>query len=170
VPPGLILEVRYRIRTPGFQTRQITLVTTLLDATVYCVDDLAELYRLRWQVETSLAQLKTSMQMDVLHCKTVPGVLKELTVFAIVYNLVRLVMWHSAILQHIGVERISFVDALRWLGAPSTGMPLGALIVNPARPHRVEPRVKKRRPKPFPLMITPRQALRQQLVPYEPKG
>jgi hypothetical protein len=100
----------------------------------------------------------------------VPGVLKELIIFAIVDNLVRLVMWHSAILQHIGVERISFVDALRWLGAPSTGMPLGALIVNPARPHRVEPRVKKRRPKPFPLMITPQQALRQQLVPYEPKG
>jgi hypothetical protein len=102
--------------------------------------------------------------MDVLHGKTVPGVLKELTVFAMVYNLVRMAMWHSAILQHIGVERISFVDALRWLGAPSTGIPLGALIVNPTRPHRVEPRVKKRRSKSFPLMITPRQARRQQLV------
>jgi hypothetical protein len=99
-----------------------------------------------------------------LHCKTVPGVLKELTVFAIVYNLVRMVMWHSAIRQHIAVERISFLDALRWLSATSTGLPLIALIVNPARPYRIEPRVKKRRSKPFPLMITPRQALRQQLV------
>ena len=53
------------------------------------------------------------MQMDVLHCKTVPGVLKELTVFAIVYNLVRLVMWQSATLQHTAVERLSFLDALR---------------------------------------------------------
>jgi hypothetical protein len=139
-------------------------VTTLLDAQTYGVDDLAELYRQRWQVETALAQLKTTMQMDVLHCKTVPGVLKELTIFAIVYNLVRMVMWHSAILQHIGVERISFVDALRWLGAPSTGRPLGALIVNPIRPHRVEPCVKKRRPKPFPLMLKPRQELQQQLI------
>ena len=104
------------------------------------------------------------MQMDVLHCKTVPGVLKELTIFAIVYNLVRLVMGQSARLQHIGVEQISFLDALRWLGAPRTGMPLVGLIVNPSRPHRVEPRVKKRRPKPFPLMITPRPALRQQLI------
>jgi hypothetical protein len=103
----------------------------------------------------------------VLHCKTVPGVLKELTVFAIVYNLVRMVMWHSAILQRINVERISFLDALRWLGAPHTGMPLRALIVNPIRPHRVEPRVKKRRPKSFPLMIKPRQALRQQWVHQE---
>ena len=138
--------------------------------TVYCVADLAELYRQRWQVETSLAHLKTTMQMDVLHCKTVPGVLKELTVFAIVYNLVRLVMWQSATLQHTAVERISFLDALRWLSAPSTGMPLVALMVNPARPHRVEPRVKKRRPKSFPFMIKPRQALRQQLVQQELRG
>jgi Transposase DDE domain len=130
LPDSLVLrEVRYHISTPGFRTRQITLVTTLLDAELYRVADLAELYRQRWQVETSLARLKTTMQMDVLHCKTVPGVLKELTVFALVYNLVRMVMWHSAMLQHIGVERISFLDALRWLGAPSTGIPLEGLIV-----------------------------------------
>ena len=66
----MLREVRYHLGTPGFRTRQITLVTTLLDAEVYCVADLAELYRLRWQVETSLAHLKTTMQMDVLHCKT----------------------------------------------------------------------------------------------------
>jgi hypothetical protein len=110
------------------------------------------------------------MQMDVLHCKTVSGVLKELTVFAIVYNLVRMVMGQSAALQHVSVERISFLDALRWLSAPSTGMPLVALIVNPARPQRVEPRVKKRRAKSFPLMIKPRPELRQQLVQQDFKG
>jgi hypothetical protein len=97
-------------------------------------------------------------------------VLKELTVFAIVYNLVRMVMWHSVTLQRIGVERISFLDALRWLGAPSTGVPLGALIINPVRPHRVEPRVKKRRSKSFPLMMKPRQELRRQLVQQTPAG
>ncbi len=165
LPEALILrEVRYHPGRPGFRTRQITLVTTLLDAAVYRIDDLAELYRLRWQVETALAHLKTTMRMDVLHCKTVSGVLKELAVFAIVYNLVRLVMCQSAALQCIGVERIRFVDALRWLGAPSTGVPLGALLVNPVRPHRAEPRVKKRRPKSFPWMIKPRQDLRRQLV------
>jgi hypothetical protein len=168
LPDSLVLrEVRYDIGTPGFRTRQITLVTTLLDAEVYRAADLAALYRQRWQVETSLAHLKTAMRMDVLHCKTVPGVLKELTVFAIIYNLVRMVMCHSAMLQHIGVERISFLDALRWLGALSTAIPLGALIVNSIRPHRVEPRVKKRRPKSFPFMIKPRQELRQQLVHQE---
>ena len=165
LPEALVLrEVRYHLGRPGFRTRQITLVTTLLDAEVYRVADLAALYRQRWQVETSLAHLKTTMHMDVLHCKTVSGVLKELTIFAMVYNLVRLVMRQSATLQHTAVERISFLDALRWLSAPSTGRPLVALIVNPIRPDRVEPRVKKRRPKSFPFMIKPRQQLREQLV------
>jgi hypothetical protein len=165
LPESLALrEVRYHIATPGFRTRQVTLVTTLLDAAIYRVADLAELYRQRWQIETSLASLKTTMRMEVLHCKTVSGVLKELSVFVMVYNLVRMVMRQSALLQHIAVERISFLDALRWLSAPSPGMPLVALIVNPARPQRVEPRVKKRRPKSFPFMIKPRQELRQQIV------
>ena len=118
-------------------------------------------------IETALAHLKTTMPMEVLHCKTVPGVLKELTIFALVYNLVRMVMWQSARLHHINVERISFLDAVRWLGAPSTGIPLEALVVSPTRPYRVEPRVKKWRPKSFPFMIKPRLVLRQQLVQQE---
>jgi hypothetical protein len=108
--------------------------------------------------------------MAVWHGQTVPGVLKELTLLAIVYNLVRMVIWHSATLQHIAVERMSLLNTLRWLSAPSTRMPLMALIVNPARPHRVEPRVKKRRPKSFPFMITPRQELRQPFVQQELGG
>jgi hypothetical protein len=79
-------------------------------------------------------------------------------------------MLQSATLQHTAAERISFLDALRWLGAPRTGMPLIGLIVNPIRPHRVEPRVKKRRPKSFPLMLKPRQERRQQLVQQEIRG
>jgi hypothetical protein len=165
LPDALVLrEVRYQLDTRGFRTRQITLVTTLLDAAIYPGTELAELYHRRWQVATSLAQLKTPMRMAVLHGQTVPGVLKELTVFAIVDTLVRMGICQSAMFQHVDMERISFVDALRGLSAPSTGIPLAALIVNPLRPHRVEPRVKKRRPKSFPLMITPRQELRQQLI------
>jgi hypothetical protein len=157
-------EARDHLGRPGCRTRPVTLVTTLLDAHTARVADRAALSRQRWQVDTSRAQLQTTMPRDVLHGKTVSGVLKELTVLAMVYNLVRMVMGPSAALQHVSVERISFVDALRWLSAPSSGMPWVALIVNPARPHRVEPRVKKRQAKSFPLMITPRQVLRQQLV------
>jgi hypothetical protein len=163
-------EVRSGIGTPGFRTRQITVVTTLLDPETSPVTDLAELYRQRWRIDTSRAHLKTTMQMDVLHGTTVPGVLKERTVLAIVDHLVRLVRWHAAMLQHLTVEHISFLDALRWLSAPHTGMSLLALMVNPKRPDRAEPRVKKRRPKSFPFMVKPRQALRPQLVQRELRG
>jgi len=66
--------------------------------------------------------------------------------------------------RQVDIDRISFLDALRWLGVPGSGVSLGELFVNPARPPRVEPSVKKRRPKKFPFMSTPRQVLRQRLV------
>ena len=130
----------------------------------YPCADVAELYRKRWEAETHLGQLKTPMPMDVLHGKTVLGVHKELLIFAILYHLVRRVILQSATQQQVEVARISFLDALRWLGAPGTGIPLEALFVNPARPNRVEPRVTKRRPKAFPFMTKPRRILRQVLI------
>jgi hypothetical protein len=164
LPASLILrELRYQVSQPGFRSRLITLVTTLVDAAYYPKDDLAELYFKRWEAETHLRQLKTTMKMDVLHCKTVLGVLKELTVFTLIYNLVRLVILQSAKHQQVDVERISFIDALRWLGAPNSGVALEALFVNPSRPNRVEPRVQKRRPKKYPFMTKPRHMLRKQL-------
>jgi hypothetical protein len=166
----MLREVRAQVGTPGFRTRQRTLVTTRLDAELSRVADLAERYRLCWQVETALAQLKTPRQMDVLHGKTGPGVLKAVAVVALVDNLVRMVMRPSATRQRPAVERISVLDALRWRRAPRTGMPLVALMGHPARPHRVEPRLKKRRPTSFPLMITCRQELRQPLVQHERSG
>jgi hypothetical protein len=165
LPPSLVVrELRYTVSTPGFRARQITLVTTLLNAEVYSLDNLAALYRTRWQVEMHLAQLKTTMKMDILPCNTVPGVLKELTVFAIVDNVVRMVMRQAAMYQQVAVERISFLDALRWLGAPGTGMGWEAWRVNPARPHRVETRVQKRRRNRFPPMVKPRHELRKSVI------
>ena len=168
LPASVVLrEVQYQVSQPGFRSRVITLVTTLVDAVCYPKADLAELYLKRWEAETHLAQLKTTMKMDVLHCKTVQGVRKELTVFTLIYNLICLIMRQSAHYQQVDVERISFIDALRWLSEPASGVSLERLFVNRVRPNRYEPRVKKRRPKSFPFMIKPRQALRQQLVQQE---
>jgi Transposase DDE domain len=72
------------------------LVTTILDAEVYSAEALADLYYGRWQVETNYKDLKITMEMDVLHCNTVGGVLKELAVFALAYNFVRSVMVKGA--------------------------------------------------------------------------
>jgi hypothetical protein len=148
LPDGLkVREVRYRIQRQGFRVQAITLVTTLIDAELYSVEALSQLYFARWGIETNYAHLKTTMGLDVLKCQTVAGVLKELMVFALIYNLVRLVMGHAAQRQHVAIDRISFIDALRWLATARDNELLITLVVNPHRPYRYEPRVRKRRPK-----------------------
>jgi hypothetical protein len=162
-----VRELRYQVGRRGFRTRTVTLVTTLLDAEADPVTELADLYGTRWRVELNLRHVKTTMKMDVLKCKTLEGVLKELTVYAIVYNLVRVVMMEAARRQTVDVERISFVDALRWLAEARPGDELPPLVVNPKRAGRYEPRVRKRRPKQYPLMKKPRSVLRKGLQTQE---
>ena len=159
----LVRELLYRISAPGFRTREVTLVTTLLDAATYTADALAELYGTRWRVEENLKSLKHTMKMDVLKCMTVEGVLKELNMYAIAYNLVRVAMCEAAGRQGVMADRISFVDALRWLQGAEDDEEMPELVVNPWRPGRYEPRVKKRRSQPYPLMTKPRAELRKLL-------
>lgn len=84
--------------------------------------------------------------------------------FALVYNLVRLVMLSAARTMEVAVERISFVDALRWLAQAGADTLPPIVRINRLRPNRCEPRVRKRRPKEFTLMNSPRCKLRQQLL------
>ena len=106
--------------------REITLVTTLLDAEQYPAIELAELYGRRWTIETNLRHLKQPLGMDVPRTKTVACIRKELAMFALVYNLIRLVMLRAAARQDASPERISFIDAMRAAACstrPSLGRP-----------------------------------------------
>ena len=89
--------------------------------------------------------------------------LRELQVFALIYNMVRQIMLEAACRQGVDVRRISFIDALRWLQTAKPGDPLSKLVVNPHRPNRLEPRVRKRRPKQYQVMRKPRQQLKKEL-------
>ena len=116
LPPSIVVrELRYQVRAAGCRTRQVTLITTLLDPERYSATALAELYGQRWQIETNLRHLKQTLGMDVLRTKTVEGVHKELTMYALVYNLIRLVILRAAERQGVPPERVSFIDAWRWL-------------------------------------------------------
>ena len=159
----MVRELRYRVDVPGYRTAAVTLVTTLLDAAAYPAAELAGLYLRRWQVEVDFRHLKITMKMDVLRCRTVEGVLKELAMFALAYNLVRSVMAESARRQGAAPERVSLVDAVRWLGGSDGGEDASVLLINPSRPGRVEPRVVKRRPKKYYRMTKPRADLRKEL-------
>jgi hypothetical protein len=164
LPASIVVrELRFAIAVPGMRTQEVTLVTTLLDPTRYPAAELAQLYFDRWQVEVNLRHLKQTLHLDVLRSKTVEGVQKELCMIALAYNLVRLVMVEAARRQEVQPDRISFIDALRWLTNARPGEPLRKLKVHRRR-HRVEPRVRKRRPKGYPLMKRPRAELRKALL------
>jgi len=164
LPDRLVLrELRYRLKDRGCRVREVTLVTTLLDPERYPAAEIARLYGLRWQVEVDLRDLKITLGMDVLKSKKLETVMKEMYVFVLVYNLVRLVVLKSSRRQQVAPHRISFIDALRWLQPPKPSSNLPELIVNPIRSGRLEPRCIKRRMKEYNLMTSPRHELRKRL-------
>ena len=90
-----VRELRYAVNRPGFRVRSVTPVTTLLDPDAYPAEALAELHQSRWHVGTNLAHLKATLGMDVLRCQREAGVRREIVMFAVVYNLMRVVMWEA---------------------------------------------------------------------------
>jgi hypothetical protein len=159
-----VRELRQRVYRPELSRWvEFTIVTTLLDAQKYPAKKLLELRLRRWQVEVNLRHLKTTMGLEVLKCQTVEGVRKELAVFALVYNLIRLLMLEAAARQNTQPDRISFADVLGWITLAQPGQPMPRFIINKHRRQRIEPRVKKRRPKPYDLMNRPREQLRNAL-------
>ena len=78
---------------------------------------------------------------------------------------VRLVMWPSAMRQPIGMAQLSCLDAQPGAAHRARGRPETPSSSTPS-PHRVEPRITKRRPTPFPWMLTPRQGRLQQLIEH----
>jgi hypothetical protein len=170
LPPGLIVrEVRYHLAARGQRTRVVTIVTTLLDETLYPAEKIAELYGLRWQVETHFGELKTSMKMSRLKCKTADGVKKELLMYFITYNLIRRIILEAAERQRISARQISFIDALRWLASAGETDELIVLVVIPLRPDRHEPRVKKYLKYRYRPMTRPRRIMKKRPFLYADK-
>ncbi len=144
LPQSLVVrELRFVLPRNGQRTRVVTIATTLLDPLLYPKEKIVELYGVRWRVETHLGQLKTTLKMRKVKSKTSQGVLKELAVYALVYNLIHLVMLQAARRQGVQPHRISFIDTVRWLLSAAPGEALADLVVNPHRPDRHEPRVVK---------------------------
>ena len=165
-----IREVRIHVRQKGFRTREIIVHTSFLDDMEYSKEDIAALFRRRWQAELHLRSLKTVMQMEHLRCKRPHRVRNEVRAHMIGYNLIRQVMSEAA--RDAGVQpwTISFKGTMTTL---LETLPVLGMIRDPQdlccvllaccqqhhvgdRPDRYEPRVVKRRPKPYKLMQKPR--------------
>src|SRR5262249_42304645 len=91
--------------------------TTLLDAELYTRDDLAHLYRARWNIELDWRSIKDVLRMDVLRCKTPELVRKEIWTHVLAYNLIRTVMAQAASQAGTSPRSISFKATLQVLEA-----------------------------------------------------
>jgi hypothetical protein len=168
VPETMVVRIlRRRLEQPGFRTRQLTLVTTLLEAPLYPAHELFELYFQRWRLEMCLDDLKTTLGMEKLHCRTPGLVQKELLLFLTAHNFLRWIMAQAAQTGATPLERISFkgtLDAFRqWSAALAQVRGPGKLAKQrtlwrqllhiiaadpvPARPGRREPRAVKKKSK-----------------------
>jgi len=171
LPDELTLrEVRIRVPQQGFRTNSIVVVTTLLDAEQYPPEEIALLYRRRWQAELHLRSLKIVLQMDHLRCKTPERVRNEFFTHLLGYNLIRGVMALAAFQSGRLPWEISFKGTLQTLdqflpillSRVSSEAWCTALLTAVAthivgdRPDRFEPRLRKRRPKPYKHLREPR--------------
>jgi hypothetical protein len=176
--PQTLTMRELRVRVPGRQCRSRTLVvaTTLLDRQAYPKDSIATLYRQRWHAELDLRSLKAVLQMDVLRCHSPALVRKEIWAHLLAYNLIRKVMAQAALEHGLSPRQLSFKGTLQTLNAfgdclracaPRELEALCRCLLDAVashrvgdRPNRVEPRAKKRRPKPYPLLNRPRDQAR----------
>jgi hypothetical protein len=154
--------VRYAVNRKNSRTRFVYVATTLLDKTAYPPEVIEQLYGHRWNIETCFNQLKTHARMNTLKCRTAEGVIKELIMYLIVWNLVRMTMLKFSQQKGVAVWRVSFIDTVRHLNAlfqapPPTEL---KLLINPERSNRWEPRKIKRRMKEYDLLKEPRQSLK----------
>jgi hypothetical protein len=159
LPEGIDIRlVRHTLQQKGYRTRHLAIATTLMDQTLWPDAKIAELYGQRWNIETCFDHLKTTMKMSVLKCQTVGGIQRELLMYLIAYNLIRLAMLSFAIANQLDPQRVSFIDALRYLAARLLGLQgVARLTINPPRPGRRQPRAIRRRMKEYDLLSVPRE-------------
>jgi hypothetical protein len=175
-----VRELRFRVQQPGYRVREIVLVTTLLDAVEYTKEELADLFLKRWNIELDMRSIKTVMQMDVLRCQSPDMVEKEIWVHMLAYNIIRTFTATAALKAGARPRELSFKGTLQAISAfrdtirmanPEQRAKLwDAMFVVIGydrvgdRPGRVEPRCKKRQPKPYRMLIVPRNEARKALL------
>lgn len=181
MPETLTLRlIRVCVELPGFRSQKITVVTTLLDRELYTAADVAALYRARWHAELDLRSLKVTLGMDVLRGQSPAIVRKEIWAHLLAYNLIRAVIAQSAVAYGVLPRTLSFKGALQTIHAfgiflglatPSRLHELHSTMLAAIasqhvsdRPDRFEPRARKRRPKPYPHLTTPRSEYKRTLL------
>ncbi len=172
-------QIKVTVKNEGFRVTSFYIITTLLDAQKYTAKEIADLYYQRWDVELFFRDIKTTMGMDVLRCKTPAMVHKEIIMHFIAYNCIRSLMIEAAKQAKVKPRLISFKATLQALRNWQTIINLTGNNVHEIRRlrqtlidtisksvlyqqlGRSEPRCLKRRPKPYQLMTQKRSIMRE---------
>jgi hypothetical protein len=173
-------EIKRVVRRQGFQTRLVIIVTTLLDSAAYTADELLDLFALRWHCELDLRALKQALGMRRLHCKTPAMVRKELWVYLLAYNLIRVRMAQAAAIHDRLPRCLSFTAAKTHMhnfaahlktASKSQRDRLEVELLQAiatcsivSRPGRKEPRAVKKRQQKYSYLTKPRTQARKQLA------
>ena len=175
------LPERMEIRVVAFdaksdnQTEPLTVVTTLVDPEKYPAAEIGTLYGYRWCAELDVFSIKQMLNLDHPRCKTPEMIRREFWTTLLAYNMVRWVCAQAAFVHHKLARQTSFTIACntflsQWLMPPDESIRqilgrhnLFQIACNEVgnRPGRIEPRVIKRRPKPYKLMTRPRRQYKQ---------
>ena len=184
IRPQWMTEAQYESLPDTLTVRELdvggkVLVTTLLCPNKTSKSDLKALYKRRWNVELDIRNIKTTLGMETLSCKTPLMGEKEMWVYLLAYNLIRLIMLQSALLADVLPRLLSFKHTLQlWLAWNGTANYANAderidelltLVAQQSvgnRPGRIEPRAVKRRPKPYPLLTQARAVARENVRKY----
>jgi len=148
------------------------LITTMLSAKKAPKKELKLLYKQRWHVEVDFRNIKTTLGMNILSCKTPDMCEKEIWVYLLANNLLRLLMAQTAFEYNLKPRQLSFKYTIQiWNTYYLLGKILDEEMFNLIakrvvgnRPGRIEPRAVKRRPKPYPLLMLPRNEARQNIL------
>jgi Transposase DDE domain len=182
LPETLTVRIlRFHTKIPGFRSKTIMVATTLLDPKIYSLEMIAQLYADRWTIELRLRDIKATLGMDVLRCKSSDVVCKEIYMHLMAYNLIRALMWQASLEHNRPLHRLSFAGTVQsfdvaapylylFCGTSKAVMVYKLLLkwiaddILPYRPNRIEPRAVKRRPKGYDLINRPRRQMRQELL------
>lgn len=178
--PTWMSQASYDQVPDQLEVRELKAGNKILVTTLHCArrtpkSALKSLFKDRWHVELDLRNLKSTMGLEMLSCKTAAMAVKELWVYLLAHNLIRLLMVQSASIADCLPRQLSFKHTLQlWLAwrqfdDSDIDERLHQLLMLIAqqrvgsRPGRVEPRALKRRPKPYPLLTRARQVERTEI-------
>jgi hypothetical protein len=172
-------ELAVTVSQAGFRTRQVVVVTSLVDAQTYPKEQVAAAYRARWHAELDLRAIKQVLAMEILRCKTPAMVRKEIWMHLLAYNLIRTLLADAAQTVEVAPRELSFKGALQtlnafapiWSSGDMDQETLYATILHAIarhrvgdRPDRVEPRAVKRRPRKQTFLTVPRHVAQTRLI------